>query len=538
MQASVMDDIAMKRMASCNHSYVHSNDLISKTRNRILAQPSARSWGEQLQTYKANSTKVPWKAEEREPVQVVTRYQMSRDERDFDPVAGKFRDRERERQYKREERATALLQLQEGKEKQMSYTQTFDIVNHKSKLKQGRRDGPLPVARKPMPDSRSSYNIVSNKGPLPEGQSEGRHHSHEDPNEVDFNVVSNKYLSNHDEKQAMDNEAMKHLAAEKFWKSHNYDAVAGVFYDPAKEADYHGAVRDKERTQGQTQRARLPRSHQYSEGALYDPINLDMRDEERFAEVEAVGDRTVAKIKRTKVEASTKVRSDHFDAMMSGRARNRISHARAEERVAHGYNVLTNEVNPRGVMRATLRQNTAFERTVGGGFSARSGNAPRNRTAEMATGNLRYDGASAGPQGTAGGCDPRSARQQLGLQRTVTGALPRGMNGTARNQGGSARAAAAGGASGRGSARGAGAPMLGTHSSARAMSTRRQQQAGQIPSARRSGRPGGNQSARSEMSTARSAQGWGGGGGVVSRPPPVPALPLPEGGMVAGELPM
>lgn len=536
MQASVLDDIAMQRMADCNRSFVRSNDLINKTRNRILTQPSARSWGEQIKTYKANSVKVPWKANEREPVEVVTRYQMSRDERDFDPVAGKFRDRERERQYRREERATALLKMQEGKEQALGHTATFDIINHKSKVKGGKGKGAaLMVARPTMPDTRSSYNIVSNKGPLPPGQSEGRHQVHADPNEVDFNIISNKYLSNHDEKQEQDDEAARHLAAEKYWKSHNYDPVEGVFVDPAKEAEYHAAVRASEAKQGLSARARLPRSAQYSEGALYDPINLAMRDEQRFKEVEAIGDRTVAKIKRTTVEASTKSRAEHFDRMMSGRARNRVSHAREEERVAHGYNVLTNEVHGRELMRSTLRATNAFERTVGGGFTGRGGNSARNATAEMATTNLRYNGACAGPVGRAGGCDPESARQQAGLQRTFSGALPRAM----RNEGASGRGGAAASATGRSSAFGGSArrsarqpATLGTHSSARA----RQQQSA-LPSARRSGRPGGgNQSARSELSTARSQ--WGQGGGAVNRPPPVPALSLPKGGMVAGELPM
>merc|ERR1719231_2161610 len=56
--------------------------------------------------------------------------------------------------------------------------------------------------------------------------------------EHDFNIVSNKYISNHDDKEKMDHEACVRLAASKFWQTHEYNTITGEFCDPQKESEY------------------------------------------------------------------------------------------------------------------------------------------------------------------------------------------------------------------------------------------------------------------------------------------------------------
>eukprot|EP00936_MAST-01D_sp_MAST-1D-sp1_P002747 g2747.t1 len=430
MQASVLDDVAMKRMAAYNRELRNSNSKLSSIHKREAAKPSARSWGQMVRNYKADAVSLPWQPSDYEPFNVVTRYQMSRDERDYDPVAGRFNDRDRERQYKREERATELLRSQIGKERQLSYTQTFDIINHKSKVPKRSMNKPgMQVTRKPMPDTRSTYNILTNKGPLPEGMgNDSEHQTLHDPNEVPFNIVSNKFHVDHERKMALEADASRTLAAERFWKSRNYDPVKGTYYDNQKEAEYWQAVRDSEKVQGQAQAAKLPRSVQYAEGSLYNPITQSARNTARLREVTAIGDRGLNAIKRTAVERDIRTRSDAFDAKMESRVMNRISHARAEERRCHGYDVVTCANFPRDEVKAALSTTSAFDRTgmltrtgTGrGGGSARPG-ASNSGTSMAgpapllpATHSSRRSGAGVGARQSAG-----SARGRVATGRTT-----------------------------------------------------------------------------------------------------------------------
>ena len=48
-------------------------------------------WGDMLRNYKRARARVPWKKDEQEPPCFITRYQKSREEREFDPIRQSFR---------------------------------------------------------------------------------------------------------------------------------------------------------------------------------------------------------------------------------------------------------------------------------------------------------------------------------------------------------------------------------------------------------------------------------------------------------------
>ena len=50
----------------------------------------------------------------------------------------------------------------------------------------------------------------------------------------DFNVLTNKYHEDHEEKVAVDKEVALNRAADRYWKTHNYDPIRGTYFDKAK----------------------------------------------------------------------------------------------------------------------------------------------------------------------------------------------------------------------------------------------------------------------------------------------------------------
>lgn len=172
-----------------------------------------------LQTQKTNSQFRP----EDTKVHHVTRYEMSRKEREFDPVLQYWRDNKRvsqrsvvlpvhepdsltrhlslQEQNTRNMETTNLRQtLNRARDKQMRYTQTFDIITHVPKVE----EPPAKPRAPPAPSTRTQFNIISNL--------DFAHHHYTKPSERpppapassrkppgvtvkgrDYNIISNKY---------------------------------------------------------------------------------------------------------------------------------------------------------------------------------------------------------------------------------------------------------------------------------------------------------------------------------------------------------
>jgi hypothetical protein len=54
----------------------------------------------------------------------------------------------------------------------------------------------------------------------------------------DYNIISNRYLELHEEKSKTDKVIEKSELAEKYWKTHTYDALTGQYFDPSKEDEF------------------------------------------------------------------------------------------------------------------------------------------------------------------------------------------------------------------------------------------------------------------------------------------------------------
>jgi len=342
------------------------------------------SWGADISNYKASKGKVPWKTEQQKKVVQITKYQRSREERAYDPIQGNFRDQGLEKQYKKEEQEVAKTAIQKANDMALQYTQTFNIVNHKPNIKASKLRKNIKAARQggkeksKVPATRVGYNIVSNKGfskhhHAPPGQRPvGDDGGDEAPKrdapgtqKLDFCIISNKYNNSHDDKEALDKLASQQLAADRYWKTHNFNPVEGKFYDGSKETEFQGMLKKSEKVQGQEQLSAQPRSIKYSEGAMYDLISNATKDNGKLGEISAIGDRALKSKKRHQIEANLRQTSLNNDTMQAQRTMNRMSRTK---QVNSGFNPVTNAAVRSSPARqnTTSRQSCAWDRIQSG----------------------------------------------------------------------------------------------------------------------------------------------------------------------------
>lgn len=78
----------------------------------------------------------------------------------------------------------------------------------------------------------------------------------------EYNVVTNKYIQNHDAKVKTNDEIMKAEAARAYWKRNNYDLIRGQFFDESKEAAFCEKREAQAKIHGQDYCKKLPISVQ------------------------------------------------------------------------------------------------------------------------------------------------------------------------------------------------------------------------------------------------------------------------------------
>ena len=78
----------------------------------------------------------------------------------------------------------------------------------------------------------------------------------------EYNVISNRYLEHHEEKEKANNDIMRLEAAKAYWNTHDFDAVNGEYFDKEKEEEFVKTRADVAKEHGKDQVKKLPQTVQ------------------------------------------------------------------------------------------------------------------------------------------------------------------------------------------------------------------------------------------------------------------------------------
>eukprot|EP00752_Nemacystus_decipiens_P006911 g6205.t1 len=166
-------------------------------------------------------------------------------------------------------------------------------------------------------------------------------HSHK---KRDVDVLSNRFLEKHEERMAEEKRFLRETAEEKYRRTHDYNIVAGKYYDQDKERDFVKSREKLATMQGRAQQYRLPPSIRYGEGNGYNIINQEPK-KTVVKNNSSVADRGLSKRTRGRQAHEENIRQHERAAAISEqRALNRPSHQRHVEVLRTGHNVISNRI--------------------------------------------------------------------------------------------------------------------------------------------------------------------------------------------------
>jgi len=235
-------------------------------------------------------------------------------EREFDPVLGKFRDVARESRTAARERSEAVEASNRGRDRQLKVSQRFDIITHKALVDDDAAPPPKPVSQTYR--SRVGFNIVSNK-PLSEhhyDKPESRPPREASPRAPrarvehasmsrDYDIVSGRYVSDHEAKAARDVEVSRRRAADRWWQTRDFDPIRQRFYDAEKDEKERDVAAAAEARSRSRKEAAAPPRERFRENAGYDTLLHRVTDAGRLAAADARTKRPPKKPTRTATEA-------------------------------------------------------------------------------------------------------------------------------------------------------------------------------------------------------------------------------------------
>ena len=351
----------------------------------------AASWGAAVRAYEAEKGARPMEDKYYGKPTIVTHSEKAREEVEYHPIRQTFTDPQLESASRAAERRSVVARLNRSRDRQISTEQTFDIINFSSK-----RTGLLEKERAPPPaasaaerevegprfrhplDSAYPFNILSNvslaqqhyapphlRPRVAESAAAARGSTQRlmDPNTPpehrlqtekglprDFNILSNRYVEGHESKMRLEHETRRHIAAHKYWETHDYDPLLCTYAHPAKEAATSEAEAAELQKQPKKAFSRLPPSLQKSEGYVYDITSpAIVKDEELYEAQEAKARQWHEGTQATPYRSGTRsgkldraLAQQGFDRqeLEASRAHNRASFTRYADAYAGGYSIV------------------------------------------------------------------------------------------------------------------------------------------------------------------------------------------------------
>lgn len=221
----------------------------------------SNAWRNNIHQYEQEKKNLQWGSNPQP--KFITNKMVKDKEHVFNPISQKYYEESRNSQIKFEESKKLVSAIANGYDNKLRMEQTFDIVNLKDKLKgfEGHSNYPKPkkdnVNKKNLEVSRVNYNILSNITldkhhylpeecrPKIEEKNQNKSNKINLVNYKDYNLITNKYTFNHEEKAKVDMEIEKYAAAQNYWKIHDYNLITGKYYDKEKDTQMVAKINKK-----------------------------------------------------------------------------------------------------------------------------------------------------------------------------------------------------------------------------------------------------------------------------------------------------
>lgn len=296
--------------------------------------------------------------------------QFQAQERVFDPLLQRFRDHRTEEKQRVLEERERVRHLNRAQDIEILRTQPFNILNHSSKL-EALAPGQDPMrlgghgtlgetkrtshGKGGFPTTAVDYNIVSNlpmeihhwgkadERPLLQEKSP-RQRKVPVYNVHDFNIVTNKYLEEHQQKDARDQRLRLLEGTNKHMQRNRFDPVTQQFLDPRHEENMRVSDNARDVEVVLRAEAQLPPSYKGRESAFYGitshvPHNKDMLKLWDAAEEE----RKERFRQRYLVEHNLHLQDLKADAIDDTRRLNKVAPERFDGPKHRGYDIIENK---------------------------------------------------------------------------------------------------------------------------------------------------------------------------------------------------
>eukprot|EP01038_Epipyxis_sp_PR26KG_P013713 gene13713-18394_t len=321
----------------------------------------AGSWASMVKSIEKEKKVLPWKPEEHIKVERVSLYERKRQEREYDPITTQYRDpiRNAEDLNNREQ----LKTLRNTKSKEI-LAQKFNFINHTGPPRQ--YDTLLTTLSSSAAQPKRNYHVLSNlkhgdhlnasllydEEIINENIKKAGNKPHSLTNMAsfsnakyrDFDLISNHFKTNHEERIKEDYEKVKDHVLDKYWKTHDYDFIKGEYYDEMKEKTFKDQREIIKKVQGESALNRLPTSLQVSEGNSYNIVNHTVYDEQRLRVTNTMEERSQNRLKGRKIEARLKDEGDEVFNRSELLKTNKISFKRWENDIDRGYDNIKNQL--------------------------------------------------------------------------------------------------------------------------------------------------------------------------------------------------
>ncbi|GAB5365625.1 hypothetical protein AAMO2058_001074000 [Amorphochlora amoebiformis] len=302
---------------------------------RTASEPS--SWGEYLKQYEKNRCQPCTLAVPRTKAA-----QDSRHNREFDIILQRYRDLTKEEHFRRRSEEKRQAHMEAAMKKTNARGHGYDIIDNTGELPPS-SVRKVVAKRRNVNASRADYNILSACNGSSSASSQMKRISLRTQKDTrQFNIVSNKYTSNHKERFEADMKAEKFRLAEQYRRERNYDPVRVRYYDSAREKEFQRKL-DEEKSEinlGQLQK--LPPSYKVCEGNVFNIVNGKVIQEEQHKRYEERMSRRRNLAKQNQqVLKDQRLRGCKKEDLGQQRRYNRISTKRFTQERERGFDIIS-----------------------------------------------------------------------------------------------------------------------------------------------------------------------------------------------------